>query len=125
MSSQFDALLDFGDDPPPSANGTAQKTNGSDDFDPFGPGPVDSGKGGASDGGLLLDFSVTTEVRRNEVWHHTPSLSLQWPDYRKYLSHEILYITYKWFVPQTPAIFKKEKSRKNFNQRPPKGTYSG
>lgn len=66
MSSQFDALLDFGDDPPPSTNGTAQKTNGSDDFDPFGPGPVDSSKGGASDGGLLLDFSVTTEVRRNE-----------------------------------------------------------
>ena len=74
MSSQFDALLDFGDDPPPSTNGTAQKTNGSDDFDPFGPGPVDSSKGGASDGGLLLDFSVTTEVRRNEDSHHAPAV---------------------------------------------------
>ena len=30
-------------------------------------------------------------------------LELQlWPDYRKYLSPEILYIPYKWFAPQTP-----------------------
>ncbi|KAK7490157.1 hypothetical protein BaRGS_00018679 [Batillaria attramentaria] len=64
MSSQFDALLDFGDDPPPSTNGTAQNTNGTDDFDPFGPSPGAGEKGGAGDSGMLLDFSVTTEVRK-------------------------------------------------------------
>ena len=35
------------------------------------------------------------------------------PDYRKYLSPEILYIPYKWFAPQTPLkkILKKFQAR--------------
>ena len=31
-----------------------------------------------------------------------PYVSTLWPDYRKYLSPEILHIPYKWFAPQTP-----------------------
>jgi hypothetical protein len=61
MSSQFDALLDFGDDPPPTTNGTAQ--NGSD-FDPFGSRPLDN-KGGSDGGGLLLDFSMGSDVSKH------------------------------------------------------------
>ncbi|XP_076471789.1 uncharacterized protein LOC143301409 isoform X6 [Babylonia areolata] len=73
MSSQFDALLDFGEDPPPSTNGTAQQPNGGDDFDPFGPGPLDSGKGGGD--GLLLDFSVSTETSSNSATKNGTALS--------------------------------------------------
>ena len=51
------------------------------------------------------------------------------PDYRKYLSPEILSIPYKWFAPQTPPKKTKttttEKSGKTFKQRPSKGTYPG
>lgn len=65
MTSQFDSLLSFGDDAPPTTNGTTQKTSEPDDFDPFGPGLSVEGKGGAGDSGLLLDFSVTTEVRND------------------------------------------------------------
>ena len=39
-----------------------------------------------------------------------------WPDYRKYLSPEILYIPYKWFAPQTP-LKKSEKSGKKFQAK--------
>ncbi|CAL1534742.1 unnamed protein product [Lymnaea stagnalis] len=64
-ASQFDDLLgDFGE----TSNTTTTKStsNGNlDDFDPFGPsGAVQSSGGG--DSGLLLDFSVATEIRNGE-----------------------------------------------------------
>ena len=50
-----------------------------------------------------------------------------WPDHRKYLSPEILYIFYKLFAPHSPLInfFSSGKSRKKSKQRPPKGTHPG
>ena len=33
--------------------------------------------------------------------HLDLQIEVYWPDYRKYLSPEILYIPYKWFAPQT------------------------
>ena len=40
-----------------------------------------------------------------------------WPDYRKYLSPEILYNPYKWFAPQSPL----KKIRKKFQAKTLKG----
>ena len=57
---------------------------------------------------------------RSKVWRFVTSLR---PDYRKYLSSEILYIPYEWFALQTPLKKKSEKSRKKSKQRPSMGTY--
>ena len=43
--------------------------------------------------------------------------TVQWPDYRKYLSPEILYIPYKWFAPQTPLKKKIFKIPKKFQAK--------
>ena len=43
---------------------------------------------------------------------------MMWPDYRKYLSPEILHIPYKRSAPQThPSLKKLEESRKDSKQR--------
>ena len=57
MTSQFDALLDFGDSTP-TTNGSTHQTN---DFDPFGPSPAMETKGNASSD-LLGDFSFDSQV---------------------------------------------------------------
>ncbi|KAK3101971.1 hypothetical protein FSP39_007732 [Pinctada imbricata] len=57
MTSQFDALLDFGDSTP-SKNGTS---NGADPFDPFGPSPSLESKGSSSND-LLGDFSFDSQI---------------------------------------------------------------
>ena len=59
--SQFDQLLDFGEPVTPETNGTSSKTEAADDFDPFGPSPTKESKG-TSDGNLLVDFTIDSEV---------------------------------------------------------------
>ena len=44
-------------------------------------------------------------------------LTVYRPDYRKYLSPEILYIPYKWFAPQTPLKKNIKKSPRNSKQK--------
>ena len=67
MSSQFDALLDFGDSTP-KENGTVQQSGAFDPFgdDPFGAKPSIDVKGSAG-GDLLADFSFDT-VSKNFMY---------------------------------------------------------
>ena len=51
-------------------------------------------------------------MQQQKIKQTNIDLSVYKPDYRKYLSSEILYIPYKWF-PHSPPSGKWEKSRKN------------
>ena len=71
---------------------------------------VSSNKTAAESSWLILLYC------RVNASHFRPMAVFLWPDYRKYLSPEILYIPYKWFAPQTP-LKKIRKIRKKFQAK--------
>ena len=69
---------------------------------------------------LLSERSLGGLPRMEKFWFPLPLGIQSWPDYRKYLSPEILYIPYKRFFPQT-LIKKIRKIREKIEAKATQG----